>query len=79
MRTLLLALLAVFATAEAAQAEDWVVEAHYADRAALQRAASRFEHVIVDRDRRTLRVATNAHGIDALVDAGIRVVPSLQP
>jgi hypothetical protein len=74
MRRILLAALGSLAAAPAAHAEQhWVVEAHYADRAALQRAAQLFEHVIVDRQRHTLRVDTNEQGIAALEDAGIAV------
>ena len=73
MRKILLGILAVLAVSEAARAEEWVVEAHYGDRAALQRAASRFQHVIVDQTRNVLRVATNEHGIDALESAGLTV------
>jgi len=73
MRKVLPAMLVGFALAHAAHAEDWVVEAHYQDRVALQRAASRFEHVIVDRERQVLRVDTNENGIAALQAAGLDV------
>jgi hypothetical protein len=73
MRRILLSALAALAAAKAAHAEDWVVEAHYADRAALQRAARHFEHVIVDRQRQTLRVETTERGIAVLQDEGLTV------
>jgi hypothetical protein len=73
MRRILLGALAALAAAQAAHAENWVVEARYADRAALQDAARHFEHVIVDRQRHTLRVDTNERGIAALRNAGLAV------
>lgn len=69
----LLSLALALACAHPALADEWMVEAHYPDQAALTRAASRFQHVIVDPERRTLRVDTDDAGIAALEDAGLTV------
>jgi hypothetical protein len=69
----LLGILVGLTFAGAASADEWVVEAHFTDQAALQRAASHFEHVIVDRKRNTLRVDTNAAGIAALQREGLAI------
>jgi len=53
--------------------DSWIVEAHYADAAALQRVAARYQHLIVDRKRRVLRVETDAAGIRALEQDGFAV------
>jgi len=71
-RSWLAAVLALACTAPAA-AEEWMVEARYPDQAALARAAARFQHVIVDPERRTLRVDTDEGGIAALEEAGLAV------
>jgi hypothetical protein len=73
MRKVLLGILVGYAFTQAAYAEEWVVEAHYADRAALQRASKHFEHVIVDRKRNVLRVDTTDKGIAALQADGLSV------
>ncbi|MGB8379229.1 MAG: M14 family zinc carboxypeptidase [Rhodanobacteraceae bacterium] len=73
MRRFVLGCAISLAAAHAAAATEWVVEAHYNDRAALISAASRFQHVIVDDKRHVLRVATNEQGIDALENAGLTV------
>jgi carboxypeptidase T len=73
MRTVLLGILVGYAFAQTAQAEEWVVEAHYADRAALQRASKHFEHIIVDRKRNVFRVDTTDAGIAALEADGLSV------
>ncbi|HEY6986368.1 MAG TPA: M14 family zinc carboxypeptidase, partial [Rhodanobacteraceae bacterium] len=73
MLRILPGLFVVFALAQTAKAEDWVVEAHYPDRAALQRASTLFTHVIVDRKRNVLRVDTNERGIAALQADGLDV------
>ena len=73
MRKVVFGILAAFASAGAAHAEQWVVEGHYADRAALQRAARHFEHVIVDSQRNVLRVETTDAGIAALGAEGLDV------
>lgn len=59
--------------AHAADAGAWIVEAHYPDLAALQRVASRHEHLIVDRKRSVLRVETDDAGIRALEHDGLAV------
>lgn len=65
---------AIFIVATApALADEWVVEAHYPDHAALARAAANFQHVIVDDKRAVLRVTTDESGIDTLEDAGLVV------
>ena len=73
MRKVLLGTLVGFALAGAAHADDWVVEARFQDQAALQRASRHFTHVIVDRQRSTLRVDTNDAGIAALQADGLEV------
>jgi hypothetical protein len=73
MRPSLLALALVACCTSPLRAEEWVVEAHYPDRAALIRAASRFQHPVVDAQRQTLRVDTDEAGIRALEDAGLSV------
>lgn len=70
--SLLVVALAVLAL-DSARAEEWMVEAHYPDRAALTRAAGRFQHVAVDAQRKVLRVDTDEQGIAALEDAGLSV------
>lgn len=69
----LLSVALALACAHPALADEWMVEAHYPDQAALTRAASRFQHVIVDAGRQTLRVDTDEAGIAALEDAGLTV------
>ncbi len=71
--TLLAVAVIAIATMNSAGAEEWVVEAHYPDTAALTRAAARFQHVIIDAKRNVLRVDTNEGGIRALEDAGLTV------
>ena len=73
MRKVLLGSLLAFASVAGAHAGEWVVEAHYADRAALQRASTHFQHVIVDRTRNVLRVDTTDAGIAALESEGLTV------
>ncbi len=69
----LLGILIGLTFAGAASADEWIVEAHFADQAALQRAARHFEHVIVDGKRNTLRVETTEKGIRALEAEGLAV------
>lgn len=71
-RYLLTATLALGAMS-AAQAEEWMVEAHYPDRAALLRVTSKFQHVELDARRQVLRVDTDARGIAMLERAGLTV------
>ena len=59
--------------ARAESATSWIVEAAYPDVATLQRVASRYEHLIVDRKRGVLRVETDEAGIRALEDDGLAV------
>src|SRR5262249_37719115 len=66
MRKGLLGIVVGLTFAGAASADEWVVEAHFTDQAALQRAARLFDHVIVGRKHNTLRVETNDKGIAAL-------------
>lgn len=73
MRLSLLALALAACCVNPARAEEWVVEARYPDRAALARAAARFQHVIVDQQRQILRVDTDEAGMRALEDAGLDV------
>jgi len=72
MRKALLAV-SIGIAAQAAMAEEWVVEAPITDSASLKRAASRFQHLIVDHKRNVIRVATDQGGIDALRSAGLNV------
>jgi hypothetical protein len=73
MRRTLLALAVSTACLHSAVAEEWVVEAHWPDQAALIRAAAQFQHVTVDAQRQTLRVDTDDEGIATLEDAGLTV------
>ncbi len=73
MRKLLLATALACATMTAAQADEWVVEAHYPDRATMLRATSKFQHVKVDAERQVLRLDTDDAGIEALQRAGLTV------
>jgi hypothetical protein len=73
MRKTLLAIAITLAGLDTAGAREWVVEAHYADRATLTRATAQFQHVIIDAGRHTLRVATDEHGIEFLQSAGLEV------
>ncbi|MEO7917489.1 MAG: M14 family zinc carboxypeptidase [Dokdonella sp.] len=54
-------------------ADDWFVEAHYQNQAQLQSVAGEFQHLIVDRERKTIRVDTDDAGIRNLEDAGLSV------
>ena len=54
-------------------ASEWAVEAHYSDSRELASAASRFQHVRVDRERRMLLVRTDERGIEVLRAAGLEV------
>ncbi len=73
MRKVLLGIVVGLTFAGAASADEWVVEAHFTDQAALQRAARHFDHVIVDRKRNMLRVETTGKGIEALEAEGLAV------
>ncbi len=74
MHRLLLAIALVLAAGlPTAQAEEWMVEAHYPDHAALIRATSKLQHAIVDTERQVLRVDTDENGIAALKAAGLSV------
>ncbi len=73
MRKSLLAAAIAMAAANTAVADEWFVDAHYPDQAALIRAAALFQHVIVDAKTQTLRVDTDDDGIAALEDAGLTV------
>lgn len=74
MRRLLLVTASVLAVGlPAAQAEEWMVQAHYPDRAALVRATSKLQHAMVDSERQVLRVDTDENGIAALQAAGLSV------
>ena len=68
-------LLLAFASAAPAAEQDAsvFVTAHYRDRAQLQRIASRFQHLIVDRQARTVRVEALPEDVEALRRAGFRV------
>lgn len=73
MRKALLALAICAAACSVAHAQEWVVEAHYHDIASLQRAAARFEHIILDSKRSVFRVNTNERGISKLQADGLDV------
>ena len=74
MHRLLLTIALVLATGlPTAQAEEWMVEAHYPDHAALIRATSKLQHAIVDTERHVLRVDADESGIAALRAAGLSV------
>ncbi|MBU8976797.1 hypothetical protein JI752_011650 [Lysobacter sp. MMG2] len=76
MRTAALALmLALCADVRAADPDDapLFVSAHYADRAALQRIAGRFQHVLVDETTRTARWEATREEILALRREGLDV------
>ncbi|HEV7489718.1 MAG TPA: M14 family zinc carboxypeptidase [Rhodanobacteraceae bacterium] len=73
MRKIFFGILVAFVSMQIAHAEEWVVEAHYPDQAALQRAARHFEHVILDKKRNVLRVDTTDQGIAKLEDEGLTV------
>lgn len=72
-KSLLASALALACCGHTAVADEWMVEAHYADQAALIRAAALFQHVIVDPERQVLRVDTDDDGIRQLEDAGLSV------
>jgi carboxypeptidase T len=73
MRGILFAAAIAVVTLNTALADEWIVEAHYQDHAALARAAALFGHVIVDDSRGVLRVSTDDNGMRALTDAGLKV------
>ena len=73
MRNTLGVAVAALIYAQAAQADEWVAEARYSDQGALQRAASHFQHVIVDRKRGVIRVEADDRGLDALAAEGLEV------
>lgn len=62
------------AVAQDATEQEWIVEAHYPDVAALTRAAKGFDHLIVDRKRQVVRVLTDAAGAAHLRDAGLDAI-----
>jgi len=66
-------LLAIAGSTSAADESLQVVTAHYRNQAQLQSIASRFQHLIVDRDASTARVEATQEEIDALRRSGIRV------
>ncbi|WP_363796267.1 M14 family zinc carboxypeptidase [Lysobacter firmicutimachus] len=65
-------LLALSAGAAAAEELPVFVTAHYQNPAQLQRIASRFQHLIVDRNARTVKVEAMPEDLDALRRAGLR-------
>lgn len=65
------AVVSSIAVAQDATEQEWIVEAHYPDAAALTRAASHFEHLILDRKRQVVRVFTDANGAEQLREAGL--------
>lgn len=73
MKKPLLSLALALACAQPTLADEWFVDAHYPDQAALTRATSRLQHAIVDTERRILRVDTDDTGIAALEQAGLTV------
>ncbi len=73
MRNLVLAASLTLLASQSAVADEWMVEAHYPDRAALIRATAHFQHAIVDANRQVLRVDTDERGIELLEQAGLAV------
>ncbi|MCK9539069.1 hypothetical protein, partial [Dokdonella sp.] len=73
MRNLVLAASLALLASQSAVADEWMVEAHYPDRAALIRATAHFQHAIVDANRQVLRVDTDERGIELLEQAGLAV------
>ncbi|MGN6518221.1 MAG: M14 family zinc carboxypeptidase [Dokdonella sp.] len=73
MRKTLLTLAIAAAGVTVAHADEWFVEAHFPDQAALVRGAALFQHVIVDTERQVLRVDTDDEGIRQLEEAGLTV------
>lgn len=73
MRTCLLASLLGLTVPAAAIAEEWFVEARYADAHVLQLAGSHFQHMDIDSQRKTLRVDTDENGIQFLREIGMDV------
>ncbi|WP_158549164.1 M14 family zinc carboxypeptidase [Lysobacter silvisoli] len=73
VHALALPLLAVAAAAVAAEDAPVFVTAHYRDQAQLRRIAPQFQHLIVDRTARTVRVEASPDDIAALRRAGLRV------
>jgi hypothetical protein len=65
--------IAIAAATNAVHADEWFVEAHYADADALARVAARFQHVRIDPLRHVLRVETDDAGIAMLERAGLDV------
>ena len=65
------AALSSVASAQDAADQQWIVEAHYPDVAALTRAARHFDHLIVDRKRQVVRVLADAQGEMDLREAGL--------
>jgi len=73
MRIRLLAAVVAASVVRTAFAAEWVVEAPYADRAELTRAAKYFQHLKVDRERGVFRVQANDLGIARLEAEGFGV------
>ena len=73
MRIRLLAAVIVATFLRPALADEWVVEATYAGRADLARAAKHFQHLEVDRERAVFRVQANDRAIARLEAAGYAV------
>ena len=75
MRTLAFAAMAAVACVafSSASAEEWMVEAHWPDRAALHRATAQLQHAQIDAERQLLRVDVDEAGIAMLEAAGLTV------
>ncbi len=73
MRRNVLAVLMAVLVSPAVPAEEWIVEATYADPAMLARVGGQFDHLIVDRERGRLVAETDATGIRLLEGAGMQV------
>lgn len=73
MRIRLLAAMVAASFLQPAFAAEWVVEAHYGDRAELARAAKHFQHLKVDRERGVFRVLANDQGIARLEAEGFAI------
>lgn len=62
------------ALAQDASKQEWIIQAHYPDTAALARAARHFDHLKVDRKRQSVRVLTDAQGVQLLQDSGLDAI-----
>ncbi len=73
LKTILLGAAMAVALPAAVRADEWIVDARYSDPVQLKRLGERFQHAIIDRERRTVTVETDADGIAFLTEAGLDV------